>query len=380
MSFWIILYFVFTIIYTVQYLLKDKDREFCIYIVLFIIWFVGAFRYNIGVDYISYETRYDIINTYSIPSLSIIGSDGEPTFVLTSIILNYLGFGPQMLFVVYHTIIIAFLYLGIKKYSTNNFIAILALLLYVAYPVEGGFFWDMNGMRQAAACSIFFWGSHFLQQKDIKKFILVSVVAVLFHYSAIIGFLILLLRNKNISFVLINILCVCGFLFNALGITEQFTMSIIQIVTSYIEKYEVTGLAQIQIVRFSLFAFAVYILYVVARLKIGKYVDTLVLNCSFVYVLLRIYTSFGSSESILSAIMHRPEAYFLPFFFIIVSYFIYSLVFVKKKKILLFVLSCLYLVAINIYGLRYIYNSQFILPIGLVNTNIDYCVRFDLFR
>lgn len=74
MSFWIILYFVFTIIYTVQYLLKDKDREFCIYIVLFIIWFVGAFRYNIGVDYISYETRYDIINTYSIPSLSIIGS------------------------------------------------------------------------------------------------------------------------------------------------------------------------------------------------------------------------------------------------------------------------------------------------------------------
>ena len=308
------------------------------------------------------------------------GSDGEPTFVLTSIILNYLGFGPQMLFVVYHTIIIAFLYLGIKKYSTNNFIAILALLLYVAYPVEGGFFWDMNGMRQAAACSIFFWGSHFLQQKDIKKFILVSVVAVLFHYSAIIGFLILLLRNKNISFVLINILCVCGFLFNALGITEQFTMSIIQIVTSYIEKYEVTGLAQIQIVRFSLFAFAVYILYVVARLKIGKYVDTLVLDCSFVYVLLRIYTSFGSSESILSAIMHRPEAYFLPFFFIIVSYFIYSLVFVKKKKILLFVLSCLYLVAINIYGLRYIYNSQFILPIGLVNTNIDYCVRFDLFR
>lgn len=106
----------------------------------------------------------------------------------------------QGVFFLTHALIIGFIYKGLKKIEGDFSISFSMLLFYLLFYGT-----SLNLMRQWMAISILFYGFHFLQKKDIKKYILTVVFATLFHNSGIIGAVILLLyfylenESKNVN-------------------------------------------------------------------------------------------------------------------------------------------------------------------------------------
>ena len=91
----------------------------------------------------------------------------------------------QGVFFATQLIIVYFIYRGIKEYSEGYSIAMAMLAFYFMF--YGG---TLNAMRQWIAIAIIFWGTHFLNNKQDKYFCITVIAALLFHNSAVIGFVI----------------------------------------------------------------------------------------------------------------------------------------------------------------------------------------------
>ena len=91
----------------------------------------------------------------------------------------------QGVFFVTQLIVVYFIYKGIKEYSKGYSIAMAMLVFYFMF--YGG---TLNAMRQWIAIAIIFWGTHFLNNKQDKYFFITVIVALLFHNSAVLGFVI----------------------------------------------------------------------------------------------------------------------------------------------------------------------------------------------
>ncbi|EEG55330.1 EpsG family protein [Enterocloster asparagiformis] len=94
----------------------------------------------------------------------------------------------QGVFFFTHLIIIIFMYKGIKEYGESYSKAIAMLAFYFMFYGS-----SLNAMRQWIAIAILFWGTHFLNAKRDRCFIISIAVALLFHNSAVIGFVIWLI-------------------------------------------------------------------------------------------------------------------------------------------------------------------------------------------
>lgn len=222
MEFWML----FTLIALVLYGLTmvDHSNKFtkCISVVYVVfIWFVNSFRYMVGADYETYTIIYNLSIESSYMSLA------EPSLVLLVQLLNEIGFSSQMLFLVYETILLMFLYFGIRFYAKNEQQVILALLMYTFFP--RGYWTSMNLVRQATAVAIVLWSSQFIIKKNFGKYLLGIVFATFLHYSAII-FLPFYWMNKQKkmkilkSTLVISILIIFG-LVDAFGNGSAFIMS-----------------------------------------------------------------------------------------------------------------------------------------------------------
>lgn len=92
----------------------------------------------------------------------------------------------QFTFFVTQFIIIVFVYFGIKLIEgvfSRSFSLLLFYLLFYGTT--------LNLMRQWIAISIIFYGFHFLQKRKPVFYILTCILAIMFHNSAIIGFILL---------------------------------------------------------------------------------------------------------------------------------------------------------------------------------------------
>lgn len=109
----------------------------------------------------------------------------------------------QGVFFFTHAIIVGFIYKGLKKIQGKFSISFSMALFYLLFYGT-----SLNLMRQWMAISILFYGFHFLQEKNIKKYIFTVGAATLFHNSGIIGVVILLLyfylesKKKNVDIVI----------------------------------------------------------------------------------------------------------------------------------------------------------------------------------
>ena len=95
-----------------------------------------------------------------------------------------------------YTIMLFFIYYGIKKYSPNYLISILLFLLMHIY------YTGYNQLRQMIAASIVFCFVNYLlsdKKTDKFKFIFIILLALLFHNSAIFLFLLFLIPKKVFS-------------------------------------------------------------------------------------------------------------------------------------------------------------------------------------
>lgn len=380
MLFWTIFFILGVFTYILAAILNKSHTEKITLFYTIVIWVIGAFRLNIGTDYSTYEIMYN-----SITDLSSWNEGIEPTFSFIALLLNYCEFNSQMLFVVYETVIIGFIYAGVKKYLNNKLVILIVIVLYVVFPTNGGYWWELNAMRQAAAISVAFYSSGFFMERKYIKFALTFLLACLFHYSAIV-FIAIFLYRKVFSIKLISILLALGFVLNFTGITARAVMYIMSFGAEIVGRYEADiFIAAIGTSSFSITACWFSILYLGSAYLLKKEkLPYLILNGSSIYILLRVYMSFGIEDSLFATVIHRFEAYFLPFYLALLSIAIHKILVSYRYRVKAVLATSIIAISFSVLLLNVI-NKQNedvmakIVP-GASAGNIEYDFNFDLFK
>ncbi|WP_252722909.1 EpsG family protein [Treponema pedis] len=157
---------------------------FCIFIIT-----VAGLRFGIGTDYYSYKEIYENIH-----SLGYI----EYGWKYLNLFFSSVGLSYEFTVFFFSVIVNVLIFKFIKKYSISPFYS---LILYVFLNY---YFFAFNVIRQMLAISIFLNGLEFLLRKKNIRFILFTLFASLFHYTALIGIFYIFLRKiKNIGVFII---------------------------------------------------------------------------------------------------------------------------------------------------------------------------------
>ncbi|HRO42879.1 MAG TPA: EpsG family protein [Flavipsychrobacter sp.] len=152
-------------------------------IVCALFFITAGFRYETGVDWMTYSMIFK--RTAPVSEIgTIIGREKifiEPDlgYILLASIVKWLGGGIQTIFLIISFLTSVFIYKSLKKYAKN---ATLSLLLYYCLIF---FFLDMSGMRQGLSLAIFFYSLSFVYERRFVPFILCIFLAALFHWSSI---------------------------------------------------------------------------------------------------------------------------------------------------------------------------------------------------
>lgn len=133
-------------------------------------------RYNVGVDYLSYE---DIFR-YQESTYSIADSHIEPLYFLLNHIVYKLGCPYYILTCLIMFISFVLFWGSFKPYPS------LRKLSFVFLFLSGLMFMYFNLQRQAISCFIFIYSLKFVYERKLYMYILCVLIASGFHYSSII--------------------------------------------------------------------------------------------------------------------------------------------------------------------------------------------------
>jgi len=167
---------------------------------------IAGLRANIGDTYVYIDVfkKNDFTWSYIISKKDI-------GFGIFQMILKHFSTDPQIM--IFTTALITN---GLVVFVLYNYSRIFELSLYV-YITGGLFLVSMNGIRQVLAAAIAFTGIRFLMEGSWKKYILVVLLASLFHQSALILIPIyFIVRFKawskvTIALILLSIVIVTGY-------------------------------------------------------------------------------------------------------------------------------------------------------------------------
>lgn len=188
--------------YDVQNIIFGK--KFAIYLVTIILICLAGFRYRIGLDTMRYmEFYYKIPTILNISMLDYYSSRHEPLYFLIESISKLIS--PEFFVLqIFQAIIvnIAVVYFLVKntKYIFTG-ILIYFLTLYISFNFEG--------MRSAVAVSMFLFSYEFIKKEKWNYYFLLTILASLFHTSAIILFFVPLvlkldIRGKWFSYIILG--------------------------------------------------------------------------------------------------------------------------------------------------------------------------------
>jgi hypothetical protein len=165
-----------------------KNNKFMYIFLLYLIAFSST-RDIVNFDMRNYKEMYE---NYKFLSMSQV----EPGFIFLCWVLNHFTSSPYLLFSTYSLQNILFVYFGIKNftpYVKSSFFLFLTIpMLYLL---------TLIGIRQSLAEAIMFFATSLLFRGKKLLFLLFGILAVLFHYSAIVVFIItgliyLIFKNK----------------------------------------------------------------------------------------------------------------------------------------------------------------------------------------
>lgn len=163
-----------------------KKRDIWIKLCFLTMALVGGFRYQVGIDYISYENIFFQDN--------IVGyNKSEIGYKLLLYIAYYVNGTPQMVFLFASCLTCYFVYKFVEMECDNK---PLSTIIYLCLGPM--YFFSWNGVREGIAISIFLYALHYLE-KDWKKYIVVISLAGLFHYSVFAFIFLLAFRHLKRS-------------------------------------------------------------------------------------------------------------------------------------------------------------------------------------
>lgn len=280
----------------------NKNNNFFIYFGLFVIFLITATRFDTGYDFYNYHLFY----REDIPE-SI-----EPLFKLTVYLLKYFTDNSQWMFVFYSFIIIFVTYFTIIKMTKYTKIALLIFLL-----IPGLYINSFSIIRHSVALSLFFLGTYYiLFENKSLKFWIYSILAIGFHYSAILPIIIVYFFKKILfikySIFIYIILIILSITFSELNVAEFLITNSFGKFPVYLDyKTEVSMIKQIV-----LNIFFIFLAFLTLK-KSDSMNNYMFLNLIFIGILiLNIFSNYQA--------VTRLSYYFLIFQIILIPNILYS--------------------------------------------------------
>ncbi|MGL4914545.1 MAG: EpsG family protein, partial [Romboutsia sp.] len=151
---------------------------------------ISGIRYKVGTDYHTYTEVFQVFGQDAVEWFK-----PEAGFQYLMNLIHKISNNPQMFFMITSIIVnFAILYF-IKKNSKD---IMMSLYLYIATFIYYG---TMNGVRQYIASGILLFGFKLVKERKLKKYIIVVLIASMFHTSAFIMIPIYFIVNKKIQSV-----------------------------------------------------------------------------------------------------------------------------------------------------------------------------------
>ena len=148
-----------------------KKLAFMAFLIVFI---PAALRYKIGADYTMYEATYNLI------AAGVRGLRIDLSTIVLDKVLIFLGLPVQWYF-----ILTAFLgnFIILKTITNENKKISLSFFIYVCGTL---YFTSYNTTRQCLAMVIFYYSIRYIEEKDLKKYMILNIIATCVHTSAIL--------------------------------------------------------------------------------------------------------------------------------------------------------------------------------------------------
>lgn len=159
--------------------LKQRSRANLILFLFigFIFLFIIGFRYEVGGDWGNYLRHYN--NIIGVPFSEIFGRGKDPGHVLLNWLMARWDLGVYGTNVIYGTVFI----IGLIKFSRDEMYPWIAMVVAVPYMV---IVVAMGYSRQSIALGIFMLAITYLRKGKIKTYVILILIAALFHKTAII--------------------------------------------------------------------------------------------------------------------------------------------------------------------------------------------------
>lgn len=190
MTIYILLFILFLIPATQESLYKQKNYFF--YFIIFLSSLLVAIRYQVGNDWENYVGYYqDIPDMFH---LKLKDFNREFLFVLMVSLFKTIGFGYQILFFAFSIMTSGILLRGIYKFDRSClFLSFFIFFCYHFIPYE------MNTVRHGIATSWVFLAFYYSSQKDLKKYLLLIVIASMFQAFALVFIPFYWLNSLNLN-------------------------------------------------------------------------------------------------------------------------------------------------------------------------------------
>lgn len=160
---------------------SPRKRARVLMVSLIPVFLLLAFRtQEVGTDTANYFRAYTELSSVSIQSAFYTTDHFEPGYVCLNILLSKISNDPQTLLIAYALIVCISIYNFLNRTSQRHCLALLFLI------TLGFFQFAMTGIRQTLAMSILLWTYPLLINRKLLKFVLVVLLAMSFHKSAII--------------------------------------------------------------------------------------------------------------------------------------------------------------------------------------------------
>lgn len=201
---------------TVQFHGRQKQLVFMIASILII---VSGFRYRVGTDYLTYVRYYDIYKQSSMSFLS------QPALTIVARIAALIYDDYATWFFLMALLTIGLIMWSIYKNSINVYLSI------VLFVFMGMWHCSFNAVKQYAALAILFFGHKYLIEKNLKMWIVICLIAMTFHVSALIMLPVYFLVERKVDWKQVMLML-------ALGIGISFSYKILYEIIYFLKQGE----------------------------------------------------------------------------------------------------------------------------------------------
>lgn len=153
---------------------------------------ISAIRYNVGNDFANYESLFDRVLIS--PLFTLIGQEHyEIGYILLNKIISLFTTNSQCIFVVTSIIVNVLIFYAIYRYSKMPLMSIIVYICLNLYTAS------FNTIRQYIAIGIILLGIKYIIDRKFWKFLLIVILAAIFHKSVLIFLLFYFIADREIN-------------------------------------------------------------------------------------------------------------------------------------------------------------------------------------